>query len=761
MSLLDKYILRQAVIGLLFITAGLLAIVWLMQSARLLEIIISQGVSPAAFLRLTALGLPDFITLVTPAALAISTIFIFNRMGNDRELHIMAAAGQSPYQTARPIIWLSVAAAAVCYVLTLWLVPVSERQLRIAMFNIRHEITNLSLREKRFTKISSGLTIYARAREKDGSYRGIIISDTRTPGKRITIIAQQGVVMQQDSIPKIALRNGSQHETMQSGRFSILQFDDAIADLDAFFDKESSPISEFRSYSTLRMLTASEENFSRNAALKMRMNGHQRLVLPLIIPAFAFISCFGILKSRFNRRSNMPKVIKTAAMLLAVQMLLLFAQNLASRYYWGPIFMYLAVLLPGGLAWYALKKDRIYIAKWRIVAIVAAVTLALAAGKSAKAAQFNQGMPLDFSADAVSHNFKTRVITATGNVRVRGAAETMTADRIEYDINTEMLKAYGNVAITDDNGNVMRFGHAWLNRDLTQGYMRGLHMQLTDTTSIRAQGLARKDGTFNVLKGGAYTACVQDCDERAPLWQIRAAKMIYNQETERIYYQHARINVLGFPVFYTPYLSHPAPHVESQDGFLPPVLGSFNRVGTYIYLPYFTQISPYAQLTLSPLITFEQPGGGLGADFNSNYRDGAFWLTGLYAHDGIRDHRGFVNAETSWHATDTTSLHAQAQWVSDDTFLRTYSRPERNNPWLTSTLSGQYLTNDTYFSAGGYFYHDMRVSTSSDETPLILPLMQFSHTFDRLPDDSYFKFDSTGLALTRREGDRMQRLTTT
>jgi lipopolysaccharide export system permease protein len=58
MNRIDRYMLRQLALGLLAVTCGLAALVWLTQSLRFIELVLDRGLSLAVFVKLTSLLLP-------------------------------------------------------------------------------------------------------------------------------------------------------------------------------------------------------------------------------------------------------------------------------------------------------------------------------------------------------------------------------------------------------------------------------------------------------------------------------------------------------------------------------------------------------------------------------------------------------------------------------------------------------------------------------------------------------------------------------
>src|ERR1700723_1079276 len=90
---LNRYILRQCLSGMIFVTGALTAAVWLAQSLRLVDLIVNRGLSAEVFLYLATLIMPRFFYVVLPIGAFIAVLFVFNRLINESELVVMRAAG--------------------------------------------------------------------------------------------------------------------------------------------------------------------------------------------------------------------------------------------------------------------------------------------------------------------------------------------------------------------------------------------------------------------------------------------------------------------------------------------------------------------------------------------------------------------------------------------------------------------------------------------------------------------------------------------
>src|SRR5207237_5738425 len=107
MTGLDRYMLRQCLSVMIFVTAALSAAVWLAQSLRLVDLIVNRGLAAEVFLYLAMLILPRFIDIVLPIGAFIAVLFVFNKLTSESELIVMRASGLSPLALAKPVMILA------------------------------------------------------------------------------------------------------------------------------------------------------------------------------------------------------------------------------------------------------------------------------------------------------------------------------------------------------------------------------------------------------------------------------------------------------------------------------------------------------------------------------------------------------------------------------------------------------------------------------------------------------------------------------
>ncbi|MGA0394519.1 MAG: LptF/LptG family permease, partial [Rhodospirillales bacterium] len=138
MSELNKYVLRQLLIGMVIVTIGLTCVIWLTQSLRFVDMIVNRGLTAGTFVYLTMLLLPNFLSIILPIAVFTVVVFTYSKLISDRELIVMRAAGLSQHALARPAILLAAIVCLFSYIINIFILPESYRMFRELQWEVRY-----------------------------------------------------------------------------------------------------------------------------------------------------------------------------------------------------------------------------------------------------------------------------------------------------------------------------------------------------------------------------------------------------------------------------------------------------------------------------------------------------------------------------------------------------------------------------------------------------------------------------------------------
>ena len=184
--------------------------------------------------------------------------------------------------------------------------------------------------------------------------------------------------------------------------------------------------------------------------------------------------------------------------------------------------------------------------------------------------------------------------TLTGNVLMQRAEQILKTPRVVYDRNQDILNAEEDF-IFWDNHFVISGAKIQL-RSETQGEMEQAQYWLLNR---RAQGEAEKIIRESEERVSLEQATYTTCDPEHEVWRLSARNVKLDDANAIGTAHHVIIKLLDIPVFYTPYLSFPLSN-ERKSGFLFPHLGSSDEAGTEFSIPYYFNLAPHYDATLTP-----------------------------------------------------------------------------------------------------------------------------------------------------------------
>lgn len=204
------------------------------------------------------------------------------------------------------------------------------------------------------------------------------------------------------------------------------------------------------------------------------------------------------------------------------------------------------------------------------------------------------------TADILSHDPKTQILEASGNVKIDyttslGLIE-VTAERIRYDV------------------------------EQASGYLEDVQVQFGNEFYFEGKLLEVFEGGDRFyIEDGTATACNQP----VPQWSFRIKSARVRREGYAVL-KHASLRVKKTPVLYFPYLILPAMQ-ERRSGFLTPETGSSERNGRFFSQPYYWAPRQDFDATLTPTY-FDTSGAALNIETRYqpnwqtyNYFDGIYY----------------------------------------------------------------------------------------------------------------------------------------
>jgi LPS-assembly protein len=222
-------------------------------------------------------------------------------------------------------------------------------------------------------------------------------------------------------------------------------------------------------------------------------------------------------------------------------------------------------------------------------------------------------LPIILRADAITGRPDLDAV-ADGDVELRRGATVIRADHLTYDNPSDVAKAQGHVRISR-SGNVFSGPSLELTLESFKGSFESPDYFIWRT---QAGGHAERvdflDSQRAQAFGAIYTSCPRD-GSGDPAWLLSTSKVTMDFETNTGVAEGAVVRFYGVPILAAPVLSFPLSDAR-KSGWLPPNITLDSRSGFGLAVPYYWNIAPNRDATITPTVMTRR---GAGADMEFRY----------------------------------------------------------------------------------------------------------------------------------------------
>lgn len=366
---------------------------------------------------------------------------------------------------------------------------------------------------------------------------------------------------------------------------------------------------------------------------------------------------------------------------------------------------------------------------------------------------YAEEIPVAIDADRIVSEDNGATVTATGSVVITRQELTLKADSITLDRDNEQATAEGNVVI-DRNGDILRGDRVSLDLGAHTGTISNASLEVAKSGLKVTGAEIRKvdDLNYQVTRGALTT-----CEGSPPAWQFSASDVNINEK-----YASGRnvvFSVSDVPVFYTPYLLIPVAR-ERQTGLLLPTTGISSKSGFFLDIPYYLNISPSQEATVTLDIESKR-GVGLRTDYRYlRPRGGSGNLNGFMIYDLSQDRfRGTVQERHQEHISSTLSFKSDIELTTDQDFFRDFGAS-------TGDYNRQILESNVFLTKNGEFWsftpqikYTENLDTPNNAATLQqLPTLTFAGIKRPVLDPLFISVDSSFTNFYRMDGLQGQRM---
>ncbi|MBY5269121.1 LPS-assembly protein LptD [Spiribacter salinus] len=176
-----------------------------------------------------------------------------------------------------------------------------------------------------------------------------------------------------------------------------------------------------------------------------------------------------------------------------------------------------------------------------------------------------------------------------------------------------------------------------------------------------ADRIIREGPARSRYEGVTLSTCMPDNE----LWRLDARQATVNTDTRQGRARHSVLSIADVPVFYTPYLPFPIGE-ERMSGLLAPTLGQSDRNGTTVALPWYWNIAPNQDATITPTV-YGKRGVLLGTQYRYLHERGQGEINASYLpnDDRFGDDRWAIDQTHDWQMGNAVRGELRQQRTSD------------------------------------------------------------------------------------------------
>ncbi|MBN8828848.1 MAG: LptF/LptG family permease [Sphingobacteriia bacterium] len=339
--ILARYIYKSLISPVLVVVLLCTSIVWLTQSLRFIDLIVSRGVDFAVVLSITMMLLPSFINIILPVAISIGIIFYYHKLISDNEISVMKSTGLSNYQIIKPAIYFATTVTLISYLFSFFISPISNQMFHNKKTFLQHHYAAMVLQERVFTEPIKGLIIYIDQIINNGHFKGIMVSDKRDPNKDVVIMAKEAKVISNNNETIFELFSGNRQEK-KKGKVSMVYFDNFPINISNFVKIDDENWLEPEERTIIDLLK--EEKIKPEINGKLFSELHNRLSWPLLNLILGSLSAIMLISSKYSRYGYFIRLFQLAVLIAIILVVAILGITLSGRSQSYVVIIYLNIL---------------------------------------------------------------------------------------------------------------------------------------------------------------------------------------------------------------------------------------------------------------------------------------------------------------------------------------------------------------------------------------------------------------------------------
>lgn len=349
-NIITSKIFLEHIAPFIIIILSFTFIIWIIESIKIIELIINHGASISFFLEISLYLLPYMLYIIMPLCVLFTVLYIAKKLYDNGELIALESLGFSYDSLIKPFFYFSITVAILHYFISLYILPASYKHFKTLEANLRNNYAALILEEGVFSNKINGLTIYIDNKSSINTFNKIFIYDTQNERQKIVIMAEYAELqyIKDDDVIELNMHNGSYQDTdLLKNRNSMLFFKNYVLKIKLNTSNYNAAVSTpdaNERYINQMLWDVDEVNEKKRN--KIIVYGHKRILWPIYNILITLIIISTVLKYPYSRGSNQNRFILSFIICFVFILLNFITEHISMKNLSYIFLIYLNLFLP-------------------------------------------------------------------------------------------------------------------------------------------------------------------------------------------------------------------------------------------------------------------------------------------------------------------------------------------------------------------------------------------------------------------------------
>ncbi len=303
-----SYLLSEIVPSFMLGVFVFICVLLMFQALRLTEFLLIHGIRWTLLVKIMGYMSISFLPMLLPMSLLFAVLLTYNRFSMDSEIIAFKSCGVNTPSIIMPALAFAILVTIISSQTSFYLAPWGNRQFEVLIHRLSSTKAAASIKEGTFSEGFFDLVVYAnKVDSQTGQLTDIFIYDEKNPEAPLTIIALEGQIIPDESVPGhsvlLRLSKGQIHRNAET--HTVINFDsyDVLLN-DPIKLQEKQKTSSSLNLSELQILRNNPQ-LTEEQRKEYHIEYHKRGALSATCLVFGLLGlAFGIVTNRRSGKSS-------------------------------------------------------------------------------------------------------------------------------------------------------------------------------------------------------------------------------------------------------------------------------------------------------------------------------------------------------------------------------------------------------------------------------------------------------------------------